>query len=181
MASAEPVPLAPTCDDSEGEPEACPVAIGPSDEGMCGNWAAKRCVDYKEAFKPKVALGAVACLRKLVGPERCDQYRANLCGHKALMAACQDPGPDSKLANAPPTVAPAAAAPAGASQLAGQCEAIVKGCVGSVPETTLADCYRTLSGMNDVGRAQMVECMKTHCIDKGLFGCEAVPRAAPRP
>jgi hypothetical protein len=183
VASAEPVPAAPVCDDSAGEPEACPVAIAPSDEGVCGNWAAKRCADYKAAFKPKVAQGAVACLRKLVGAERCDQYRANLCGHKALMAACHDPIPDSKppsgAANAPAAVA-SAAAPAGTSQLAAQCEAIVKGCAGSVPETTLADCYRTLSGMNDVGRAQMVECMKTHCVDKGLFACEAVPRATPR-
>jgi hypothetical protein len=167
----DPVPAAPPCDDGAGEPEACPVAIAPSDEGVCANWAAKRCPDYKAAFKPKVAQAAVACLRKLVGGERCDQYRANLCGHKALMAACQEPAPDSR----------AASADSGASsQLATQCEAIVKGCSNTVPETTLADCHRTLSGMNEAGRAAMVECMKTHCTDKGLFGCEAVTKATPR-
>jgi hypothetical protein len=169
----EPVPAAPPCDDGAGEPEACPVAIAPSDEGVCGNWAAKRCADYKAAFKPKVAQGAVACLRKLVGGERCDQYRANLCGHKALMAACQEPPPGSTSAAADSGASP--------SQLAVQCEAIVKSCTNTVPETTLADCYRTLSGMNEAGRAAMVECMKTHCTDKGLFGCEAVTKLTPRP
>jgi hypothetical protein len=151
------------------------VAIGPSDEGVCANWAAKRCADYKAAFKPKVAQAAVACLRKLVGGERCDQYRANLCGHKALMAACQEPAPESRPATA------AADSGASSSQLATQCEAIVKSCTSTVPETTLADCYRTLSGMNEVGRAAMVDCMKAHCIDEGLFGCEAVTKLTPRP
>ena len=167
----EPVPAAPPCDDSAGVPEACPVPIGPSDEAVCANWAAKRCADYKAAFKPKVAQAAVACLRKLVGGERCDLYRANLCGHKALMASCQELAPESRPADAGAT----------SSQLLAQCEAIVKGCVGTVPETTMADCYRTLSGMNDVGRAAMVECMKAHCVDKGLFGCEAVTKLPPRP
>ncbi len=174
-ATAAPVPSAQLCDDSAGEPEACPIPIGPSDEAVCANWAAKRCADYKAAFKPKVAQAAVACLRKLVGGERCDQYRANLCGHKALMAACQEAAPDGR----PASVAADAAAPA--SPLAAQCESIVKSCTGTVPETTLADCYRTLSGLNEAGRSAMVDCMKTHCVDKGLFGCEAVTKTAARP
>jgi hypothetical protein len=28
--------------------------------------------------------------------------------------------------------------------------------------------------MSALGRDQMVSCMKTHCADKGLVGCEAV-------
>jgi hypothetical protein len=162
-ASAAPIDAGPPCDDSAGEPEACPVAFAPSDEGVCANWAAKRCADYKAAFKPKVSQAAVACLRKLVGAERCDLFRANLCGHKALMASCLE--------------TPAASKP---SELDTQCETIVKGCAGTTPETTLADCHRTLSGMNAVGRASMVACMKTHCTVKGLVGCEAISQPAPR-
>src|SRR3954471_9095371 len=35
------VPAAPVCDDSVGTPEECP-AMGPADEGVCTNFAAKR-------------------------------------------------------------------------------------------------------------------------------------------
>ena len=168
-ATVEQKVATPSCDDSQGEPEACPPAPAPNDEGMACNVAAKRCVDYKQAFKPKVAQLSVSCLRKLVGPERCDLYRANLCGHKALMAGCHESPPASDGATAGVAVSE------GAAKLQAQCETIVKGCAGSVPETTLSDCYRTLSGMNDLGRANMVECMKKHCIDKGLFACAALP------
>jgi len=176
--SVEPKPAQPACDDSQGEPEACPPVPAPSDEGMACSWAAKRCADYKQAFKPKPAQKSVSCLRKLVGPERCDPYRANLCGHKALMAACHETPPESDGAD---KTTPASGKPSDtASKLGAQCEAIVKACEGSVPETTVSDCYRTLSGMNELGRANMVECMKKHCIDKGLFGCEALPPQAAR-
>jgi hypothetical protein len=171
-AAAEPKVVAPPCDDNQGAPEACPPAPAPSDEGIACNVAAKRCVEYKQAFKLKPAEQSVACLRKLVGAERCDLYRANLCGHKALMAACHESPPASDSTT---SATGAAALSESSAKLKAQCEAIVKGCAGSVPETTLADCYRTLSGMNELGRSNMVECMKKHCIDKGLFACAAVP------
>src|SRR5688500_5708946 len=83
------VGAAPACDDSVGVAETCP-SVGPSEEGVCANVIAKRCNDYKAAFKPKVAQNAVACLRGLQGNERCDAARVNRCGHAALMSACPE-------------------------------------------------------------------------------------------
>src|SRR5262245_8869175 len=42
---APKVPM-PACDDTQGEPEACPPMPAPTDEGVACSWAAKRCVDY---------------------------------------------------------------------------------------------------------------------------------------
>lgn len=39
------------------------------------------------------------------------------------------------------------------------------------------DCRATLAGMSAQGRDGMVACMKTHCADKGLVGCEAMASA----
>ena len=156
---------APTCDDSVGNPEACPP-MGPSAEGVaaCSNLAAKRCADFKASFKPKVAENAVACLRRLKGGELCDAARVNLCGHAALMAACQDPTPAPVAAGAtkPP---PSAVVTASAS--------IVASCASMPLAPTLDEARRTLSGMSDAGRASAVSCMASHCADKGLLGCEA--------
>src|SRR3954464_7359446 len=89
-------PALPACDDSVGTPEECP-AMGPADEGVCTNFAAKRCSEFKSAFKPKVAQAAVACVKMLKGNAACDPARVNLCGHSALMAACPAPVADPKL------------------------------------------------------------------------------------
>jgi len=163
----ERAPPPPVCDDSVGSVEECPAA-GPSDEGFC-NFAAKRCSEFKLAFKPKVAQAAVACLRRLKGQELCDQARVNLCGHTALMAACPDP------------VAPLAAIDGGAaptpSLVTASCEGIVKGCAGEAPAPTMSDCRQTLSGMSDTGRANMTACVSTHCRDRALLGCEAKKEA----
>jgi hypothetical protein len=159
----EHVPALPACDDSVGTAEACPF-VGPSDEGLCSNIAAIRCNEFKLAFKPRVAQAAVACLRSLKGNELCDATRVNLCGHRALMAACPDP--------APPAASDAGMAPA-ASAVALACENIVKSCASVPPGPTPADCRQTLSGMSDVGRATMTTCVTTHCADRGLLGCEA--------
>jgi hypothetical protein len=164
----EHLPPPPVCDDSVGTPEDCP-AVGPSDEGMCSNLAAKRCADFKLAFKPKVAQAAVACLRHLKPNEMCDAARVNLCGHTALMAACPDPTPapasqtagGTDLGSAPVT-----------SPVSLACENIIKGCAGVSVGPTTADCRQTLSGLSDTGRANMTECMASHCADKGLLGCE---------
>jgi hypothetical protein len=156
-------PQPPPCDDNIGTVQDCP-AVGPSDEGIC-NLAAKRCNDFKLAFKPKVAQAAVACLARLKGNELCDAARVNLCGHTALMAACPDPvAPLGTIeaGNAPP-----------ASVVLASCESILKGCAGEALPPSMSDCRQTLSGMSDTGRANMMACVSTHCRDRGLLGCEA--------
>jgi hypothetical protein len=173
---------APACDDTVGAPGDCPTAGLPnaSDEGLCGGTgsvAARRCKDFKSALKPKVAENAVACLNKLKGGEACDSARVALCGHEALMLACQEmPARNQSMVNSVNVASAPPPEPAPTSAVASQCDAILKGCPGDAPlGVSLADCYRTLSGMNDVGRANMMTCMRTHCGDKGLLGCEAMP------
>jgi hypothetical protein len=160
----EHAPPPPVCDDSVGAAEDCP-AVGPSDEGVCSNIAAKRCAEFKSAFKPKDAQAAVSCLRHLKGNELCDPARVNLCGHSALMAAC----PDS-----PPPSASDAGVSALSSPVALACDTIVKSSANQPLGPTTADCRQTLSGMTDFGRASMIACMSTHSADKGLLGCEAL-------
>ena len=166
VAVVEHLPATPPCDDSMsvGTLEDCP-AMGPADEGVCSNLAAKRCAEFKLAFKPKVAQAAVSCLRSLKGNALCDPSRVNLCGHGALMAACPDLPPSTTATDAGVVMPPSPTSVA--------CDAIVRGCNGQPLGPTLADCRQTLSGMTDAGRANMVECMATHCADKGLLGCEA--------
>jgi hypothetical protein len=161
-------PPAPVCDDSVGTPGDCP-AVGPSDEGVCSNVAAKRCAEFKSTFKPKVAAAAVSCLRQLKANELCDPARVNLCGHSALMAACPDLPPAT---NANAAANSGVAEPSSPVTLA--CENILKGCANQALGPTLADCRQTLSGMSDFGRASMITCLQTHCGDKGLLGCEGV-------
>ena len=163
----EHAPVLPTCDDSVGTVEECP-AMGPADEGVCTNFAAKRCTEFKSAFKPKVAQAAVACIKTLKGNAACDPARVNLCGHNALMAACPEPMPDPSKAET--------GAPVTSSPLTNACESILRGCTGQPLMPTLADCRQTLAGMSEFGRASMVECMATHCGDKGLLGCEGTKK-----
>jgi hypothetical protein len=171
------------CDDSQGTPEECP-SVGPSDEGVCANVILKRCQEFKAAFKPKVAASAVACLRALKPAERCDPVRINQCGHLALMNACPEPAPAVKaqLENAsgrePPTVTIALDTATPPSPVAIACDAVVKGCGSQTLDPTQSDCRQTMAGLNDVGRASMVECVTAHCNDRGLYGCEAVPKAS---
>lgn len=163
------VPTPPICDDSMGTPEECP-AMGPADEGVCTNFAAKRCAEFKTAFKPKVAQAAVSCLKTLKGNAACDPARVNLCGHAALMSAC--PESETVKVAAVGDTAPIAQP----SPVATACENIMKSCASTPLGPTLADCKQTLSGMTEFGRASMVECMATHCADKGLIGCEGVKK-----
>jgi hypothetical protein len=172
---------APVCDDSQGTPEECP-SVGPSDEGICPNVINKRCNEFKSAMKPRVAAQAVACLRALKGSELCDAARINQCGHTALMSACQEPPraqkgefkpaeggkPASVTLITDPTPDP--------SPLTAACSAILRSCGEKSLNPTLADCRQTLAGMNDTGRANMVDCVSAHCSDRGLYGCEAVPK-----
>ncbi len=163
----ERIPAPPACDDSVGTVDECP-AMGPADEGVCTNFAAKRCGEFKSAFKPKVAQTAVACLKSLKGNAACDTARVNLCGHSALMNACPEPAPDLTKADGT-----AAATP---SPVSSACDSIIKSCAGQPISPTLTECRQTLAGMTDFGRASMIECMATHCGDKGLLGCEAVKK-----
>ena len=150
--------------------------MGPSDEAVCANIIATRCADYKAAFKPKVAEQAVACLRELKAGERCDPARVNLCGHAALMSACPEPELPAKgnyvkaTGTIPASFTLIEDPKAVPSPIVAACEGISKSCSGQSP----TDCQQTLSGMNESGRASMVECMATHCRDKGLIGCEAM-------
>jgi hypothetical protein len=169
----------PRCDDSIGTAGDCP-RVGPSDEGLCANHLAKRCADFKESFKPRVAQQAVACLNQLKGAERCDPARVNLCGHAALMTACaQIPEPaQGSYVNATTTspasftVDPSLVAP---SALTIACRSMHGDCAGSQLCPSVSDCLQTMTGMNDQGRVRTLDCVANHYEDRGLLGCEAAP------
>lgn len=172
----------PLCDDGQGTPEQCP-SMGPADEGVCNNVIYKRCQEFKAAFKPRVATQAVACLRALKGSERCDPLRINQCGHMALMAACPEPAPalrgelSSASDKSAPIVSVSPDPTAAATPVAKACQSILETCKSPPLGPTLDDCRRTLAGLNDLGRASMVECASRHCTDRGLYLCEAVAKA----
>ncbi|MGO9837173.1 MAG: hypothetical protein ACLP1X_23500 [Polyangiaceae bacterium] len=153
-----PTAVSPPCDDREGTVGTCPPPMYSADETGCGALPTKRCTDFKEVMKPKVAERAVACLNSLKPGERCDPNRINLCGHVALMSAC---------------VEPAAGASAHDDEVGLSCQKIVDSCSGAATTPTLRDCRATLAGMSESGRTHAVDCMKKHCSDKGLLGCEA--------
>jgi hypothetical protein len=164
-----------------GAPGACPPPVWPAEEGMpgCGTLPTKRCEDFKQAMKPRVAERAVACLNALNQAQRCDPNRLELCGHTALMSACSivEPPPDG--AGAPSVNGTAAGAPSdsgtasGADEIAAHCTSILHECEGVSSGPTMHDCRTTIAGMSVLGRDRMVACMKTHCTDKGLLFCEA--------
>jgi hypothetical protein len=179
----QPVPAvpAPVCDDSQGTAEACP-SVGPSDEGICRNVVTKRCNEFKAAMKPRVAAQAVACLRALKGNELCDAGRINQCGHAALMSACQE-APRAQKGQLQPAVGTQLATftivpdpTPDPSPVVAACNDILRSCGEKSLNPTMADCRQTLAGLNDSGRADMVACVSAHCSDRGLYGCEAVPK-----
>jgi hypothetical protein len=164
-----------------GSPGACPPPVWPAEEGMpgCGTLPTKRCEDFKQAMKPRVAERAVACLNALNTAQRCDPNRLELCGHAALMSACSIDDSSLDGAGAPSSSGTAAGAPsdsgtaAAPDEVTSHCAAILRGCGSVTPGPTLRDCRATLAGMSVLGRDKMVTCMKTHCTDKGLLFCEA--------
>jgi hypothetical protein len=158
-----PKPAAPACDDAVGSPGACPPPGYSAEEGGCGALPTKRCNDFKQAMKPKVAARAVACLNALKPAERCDPIRLNLCGHLALMNACQQPEDADQDA-----------VDATADGITTACQAIVLECAAAPLGPTLRDCRTTLAGMSELGKSKMLSCMGTHCTDKSLLYCEAV-------
>ncbi len=156
-------PPAPTCDDSAGVPGECPGPGAPTEEGAgCGGLVTKRCNEFKQAMKPKVAAAAVECLKKLNPQERCTPARVNLCGHLALVNAC---------------VEPETAVTESAKNVATTCASIRDECKSAPLGPTVADCRQTVSGLNDTGRTRMIDCVKKHCSDKGMLGCEALADA----
>jgi hypothetical protein len=163
--SQTPAPRPPICDDMAGAPGACPPPGYPAEEGGCGVLPTKRCEDFKQAMKPRVAEHAVACLNSLNSAQRCDPNRVNLCAHAALMSACSE------------VDAPVAGGPVAVDDVGARCEAIVQGCAGISVAPTTRDCRATLAGLSVFGRDQVVACMRTHCADKGLVGCEAATDA----
>jgi hypothetical protein len=175
-----PVPTAPACDDSvAGSPIGdCPPPGFPTIEGGCGSFATTRCGELKQSLKPKVALAAVACLNKLTPQERCDPARVTLCGHLALMNACpeRDATADSDAGANASTNANANAS-ANPHSAAAACQAIIAGCGVSPVAPSLTECKQLLSGMTDTGRDKTRACMKNHCFDKGLIGCEGITPA----
>jgi hypothetical protein len=162
--AAAPIkPAAPACDDATGMPGTCPPPGYSAEEGGCGGLPTKRCNDFKQAMKPRVAERAVACLNALNPAERCDPIRLNLCGHLSLMSACQEPDDPDKDA-----------VDAAAGGVTAACQTVLQECAATPLGPTLRDCRATLSGMSDLGRTKMASCMKTHCTDKGLLYCEAL-------
>jgi len=158
---AAAAPVEPACDDSVGVAAACPPVGYPAEEGGCGALPAKRCQDFKQAMKPRVAERAVACLNALTPGQQCDPSRVSLCAHLALMNACPEPEP----------VATGAAPP---DELAARCTAIERGCGVTAFGPSMRECRATMAGLNAAGREAMTTCMSTHCGDKGLVGCVGV-------
>jgi hypothetical protein len=157
-----PKPAAPACEDAVGTPGACPPPGYSADEGGCGGLPSKRCSDFKQTMKPRVAERAVACLNALKPNERCDPNRLNLCGHLALMSACPEPD-EADRGDGGPVVGVGAV-----------CQSILSECAGAPLGPTLRDCRATLAGMSDLGQSRMLSCMATHCTDKSLLYCEGV-------
>jgi hypothetical protein len=148
--------LANACDDSIGQAADCPPIGLPTSEGGCGALAANRCADFKKTMKPRVAAAAVACLNKLKGQDLCDPKRIELCGHNALMNACQDSTVSAKQS----------------------CDLIAASC----PGVSMKECSMAIGGLREIGREAMEDCTKAHCTDKGIVGCEAVaPMQRPTP
>jgi hypothetical protein len=161
-ATAATAPAAPVCDDSLGSPAACPAPGYPSEEGGCGAMPTKRCEDFKRSMKPRVAARAVDCLNALTPAQRCDPNRVSLCAHEALMNAC--PEPEGAVV--------AAARPV--DDVTARCDSIAQGCGTAGLGPSPRECRSTLAGLSAFGRDQMASCMRAHCADKGLVGCEAV-------
>ncbi len=195
ITASTPSPAAPaasSCDDSSATVGECPPPGFPTIEGGCGSFASVRCGELKQAMKPKVAAAAVSCLNKLTPQERCDPARVYLCGHLAFMNACPERDAlDARDATAATTTAttatavtataavaamPAPAASAGAKSVSANCQAIVDGCGASPIAPSTAECRQLLSGMTETGRERTRACMKTHCFDRGLVGCEGVAK-----
>ena len=100
------------------------------------------CADSAKFMKPKIAERAVACIRTKAPKQLCDAMSVYDCKDDALHTACPDPSADA------------------------DCGAIQQSC----KKTSMAECRTYLSGMNALGRSEMVKCMKSDC-SWGLYSC----------
>jgi hypothetical protein len=158
-AQSDPEATRSSCDDALGAPGACPSAL-PAEEGGCGPLPTRRCEEWKRTMKPRVAERAVACFAALDPIERCDPGRVGLCAHEALSHACSA-GDARATAGAPVD-----------DEVDTRCAAIVLGCGAMSVAPTMSECRATLAGLTPIGRDRLVSCMRSHCGDKGLMGCE---------
>ncbi len=72
----------------------------------------------------------------------------------------------------PSSVGPAAEG-AKTGVAAHQCHAIIEQCGASPIAPSTTECRQIMSGMTETGRDWTMACMKKHCFDRGLVGCEA--------
>jgi hypothetical protein len=100
------------------------------------------CSDALKYYKPKIAERAVSCIHSRTPKQLCDAMSVYDCKDYALHTACPDASSDAS------------------------CAAIQQSC----KTTTLTECRTYLSGMNDLGRAEMVKCMAQNC-SWGLYSC----------
>lgn len=100
------------------------------------------CADSAKFMKPKIAERAVACIRTRSPKQLCDAMSVYDCKDDALHTACPDPSADA------------------------DCAAIQQAC----KKTSLGECRTYLSGLNALGRSEMVKCMKSNC-SWGLYSC----------
>jgi hypothetical protein len=100
------------------------------------------CSDAITYYKPRVAERAVSCIRSRSPMQLCDAMSVYDCKDVALRGACRDT-----------TTVP-------------DCQVIVASC----PKTKMNECIGYLSGMNGLGRSEMVKCMKSDCT-YGLYSC----------
>jgi len=98
------------------------------------------CADAVKYYKGRVAERAVSCIRSKKPIDLCDAMNVYDCKDEALHGACRD------------------------STAVPDCKAIVSAC----PSTPMSECVGYLSGMNALGRSEMVKCMKG-CND--LYSC----------
>ncbi len=173
-------PAPPPCDDGAGTVGDCPPPGFPTIEGGCGSFAHTRCNEFKQTMKPKVAAAAVGCLAKLTARERCDPARVYLCGHLALVNSCLevesvDAGVTADAGTGTGTGPDGGVKSARSANSV--CQEIVASCGTSPIAPAMAECQQLLSGMTDVGRERTRACMKGHCFDRGLVGCEGVGAA----
>ncbi len=100
------------------------------------------CSDAVRFYKPKIAERAVTCIRSKSPLQLCDALHVYDCKDDALHTACPDPGADP------------------------YCGVITQSCKGVSP----VECRTYLSGMNALGRNEMVKCMQQNC-GFGLYSC----------
>lgn len=100
------------------------------------------CDDAMKNFKGRIAERAVGCIRSKKPMDLCDAMSVYDCKDAALRSACRDPKADTA------------------------CAQILQSC----PGTSMDECRGYLSGMNDTGRAKMLQCMQANCT-YGLYSC----------